>query len=386
MSSNQEPGRRLRGAAWASMIGLLLSGASACGGDPVSKAADPSTSDQTPDDSDNGGDTQTNTGGGKDAGKPPAPVLDAGHSTPVVPDAGVKAVVDASKPVDAQTDAAAPSSTTDAATTSPTSSGPTHIVGPDPTAASASGAAKGPFETANFTSGYKDMPGFLNGTIWYPKGDDAKPPFGCITVVPGFTAQESSIRTWGPFLASHGIVTFTIMTNSPSDDPPTRSTALLDALESCKAENERADSPLKGKIDKDRLGVSGWSMGGGGTLIAAGKTPSLKAGVSFAAYGPTGGMMDKVPVLMFEATADPLAANMSDGYYAAIADSVPKMLFEVEGAGHDVANSPSNQMGTIGLYGLSWFKVFLEGDERYKQFLTAPKPSIATAKFKTNVK
>jgi hypothetical protein len=31
-------------------------------------------------------------------------------------------------------------------------------------------------------------------------------------------------------------------------------------------------------------------------------------------------------------------------------------------------------------------KVFLEGDERYRKFLTAPKPSIKMSKFATNVK
>jgi hypothetical protein len=89
---------------------------------------------------------------------------------------------------------------------------------------------------------------------------------------------------------------------------------------------------------------------------------------------------------MFEGTADALAANMSDAYYMQIPDSVPKMLFETQGADHFYANDPASQMGIVGLYGLSWMKVFLEGDMRYKQFLTAPKPSIATSKFATNVK
>jgi dienelactone hydrolase len=141
-----------------------------------------------------------------------------------------------------------------------------------------------------------------------------------------------------------------------------------------------------GKLAKDRLGVSGWSMGGGGTLIAASMNPTLRAGVSFAAWGPSGGSSNKVPVLMFEATADALAASMSDGYYAAVPNDVPKMLFEVQGSSHNVANSPRNHNGIIGLYGLSWWKLFLEGDQRYKQFLTAPKPSITTSKFATNVK
>jgi hypothetical protein len=89
---------------------------------------------------------------------------------------------------------------------------------------------------------------------------------------------------------------------------------------------------------------------------------------------------------MFEGTADVLAAGMSDGYYSQVPDSVPKMLFETTGADHFYANDPASQSGIIGLYGLSWMKVFLEGDMRYKQFLTAAKPSITTSKFATNVK
>jgi dienelactone hydrolase len=126
-------------------------------------------------------------------------------------------------------------------------------------------------------------------------------------------------------------------------------------------------------------------MGGGGTLIAASANPELKAAVSFAAWGPSGGASNKVPVLMFEATADGLAAGMSDGYYRAVPETVPKMLFEVSGSSHNVANDPANHSGTIGLYGLSWWKVFLEGDERYRKFLTAPAPSIVTSKFDHNL-
>jgi hypothetical protein len=257
--------------------------------------------------------------------------------------------------------------------------------GADPTMATALGTAKGPYAVGMMTDGYRNGPNFADATIFYPMGDDAKAPFGCVSVCPGFASPQSSIRPWGPFLASHGIVTITIGTNSTSDPPETRATALMDALMTCTAENERMGSPLMGKIDKNHVGVSGWSMGGGGTLIAAAANPTLKAAVSFAAWSPTGGSMNKVPVLMFEGTADPLAAGMSETYYSQTADSVDKMLFEVNGAGHDVANNPANSMGLVGLYGLSWWKVYLEGDERYRQFLLLPKPSI-TAKFMTNVK
>jgi hypothetical protein len=42
---------------------------------------------------------------------------------------------------------------------------------------------------------------------------------------------------------------------------------------------------------------------------------------------------------------------------------------EVAGGPHDIANNPASADGEIGRYGLSWLKVFLEGDERYRQFL-----------------
>jgi dienelactone hydrolase len=251
-----------------------------------------------------------------------------------------------------------------------------------PTEMSAKG--KGKYTVMSYTSGFSGTPNeFAAGTLYYPT--DADPPFASVAVVPGFTAFQNSIAAWGPFLASHGIVTMTIDTLTTGDLPAQRADELMAALKSIAGENTRDGSPLKGKLDTSRQCTSGWSMGGGGTLIAASMHPELKCAVSFAAWQPTGGAMNKVPVLMFEGTVDPLAAGMSQGFYDQTSDDVPKMIFEVSGAGHDVANSPMNSQGIIGMYGLSWFKVFLEGDDRYKQFLLAPKPSI-TATFATNLK
>lgn len=253
--------------------------------------------------------------------------------------------------------------------------------GEAPTEASAT--AKGPYKVESYTTGFMRASGVDSSTVWYPT--DAEPPFAGIAVVPGFVSPESSIRNWGPFLASHGIVAVTIGVPG-GDQPDARARKLLGTIDSLKMENTRSGSPLMGKIATNCMALSGWSMGGGGTLIAASMTPELKAAMSFAAWGPRGGAMNKVPVLMFEATADALAASMSDSYYAAVPDTVPKMLFEVQGSSHNVANDPANHNGIIGRYGLSWMKVFLENDTRYRQFLTAGFPSITTSKSATNVK
>jgi hypothetical protein len=243
-----------------SLCALFLSSAVACGDDatkPVGTDEAPGTAGDEPN-----GEVTTS-----DDDAPVAPPVvsaksDAGVGKPTQAlDASAKPPADGSSPsVSNDSGKTTANPAADAAAPPVVAAAGAHVVGPDPTKESSSGAAMGPFKTANFTMGYKDMPGFASGTIWYPTDEAAKPPYGCISVVPGFTAPESSIREWGPFLASHGIVTFTIMTNSAADQPDVRATALLDALESCKAENERTDSPLVGKIDKARLGVAGWSQ------------------------------------------------------------------------------------------------------------------------------
>src|SRR5690554_873891 len=51
----------------------------------------------------------------------------------------------------------------------------------------------------------RNGPGYSGATIYYPM--DATPPFASIAIVPGFVSPESTIQDWGPFYASHGIVT-----------------------------------------------------------------------------------------------------------------------------------------------------------------------------------
>lgn len=205
-----------------------------------------------------------------------------------------------------------------------------------------------------------------------------------MVIVPGFTAYQSDIAYWAPFLASHGIVTMTIDTITTSDQPPARSAALLDAIVTLKEEQTRKGSPLEGKLDVARLGIMGWSMGGGGTWITADSHPEFKIAISLCGWlvGLEGGTT-KVPSLQLATQFDELAAGMSQPIYNAIPDSTPKMLIEFAAGSHWNSNDPQNSDGQVGKYGLSWIKVFLEGDERYRKFLkTMPQ---GTSDFKNNI-
>lgn len=240
------------------------------------------------------------------------------------------------------------------------------IRGDAPTTESATNA--GPFDVDTIGTGLRDGPQYGTQTLHVPVG--AEPPFASVVVVPGFVSPESSIRAWGPFLASHGIVALTIGTNSGGDPPEARAQALLDGIETLRAEDTRSGSPLEGQMALDRFGVMGWSMGGGGTLIAANGNPELRAAVSFAAWSPGARFAeDTVPTLLLAGSSDTLAGGQSQGFFESIPEATPKMLFEVSGGSHSIANDPRSADGQIGRYGLSWLKVFLEGDERYRQFL-----------------
>jgi hypothetical protein len=265
-------------------------------------------------------------------------------------------------------------------------SGDALIRGPEPTMDTV--MKNGPYKFESYTDGFKDGAEYLAGTIYHPT--DADPPYAAVVICPGFTAYQDSVAPWGPFFASHGIVAMTIDTNTALDSVLIRQGALMDALESLKGEQMRSGSPLMGKLHMTRFGLMGWSMGGGATWLNVNEHPELKSGISLAGHNATAGGAGlltnvTVPVLMLAGSADTgiLGLAMSQPVYEMIPASTPKILYEIEGASHfDI--SPTTGGGLFGLYGLSWQKVFLEGDVRYRKFLTLPKPANASD-FRSNV-
>lgn len=246
----------------------------------------------------------------------------------------------------------------------------------------------GPFDVDTFTiDGGRD---YGSGTVFFPT--DARPPFSSFVMCPGFTARQSSIRDWGPFFASHGIVIMTIDTSSTRDPVNARDDQLLAALDDLRAENARRGSPLAGALDIDRVGVSGWSMGGGGSWLAGRATPSLRSVLTLAGHHRTAGGASavarglSVPTLMFAGSADPATlggGNQSQQVFDVIGNDVPKMLYEVSGAGHFVWGTPRTNRGAVGRYALSWQKVFLDGDERFLEFLLEEGPGASD--FRSNL-
>lgn len=207
--------------------------------------------------------------------------------------------------------------------------------------------------------------GFGGGTVYSP---NTPGKYAVVAVCPGFSSTQSSIAAISRRLATHGFVVVTINTNSIYDYPPSRANQLLAALRTVTA---LTTGPVAGKIDVTRQGVGGWSMGGGGAMLAAGMTPGLKGGVGFAPWAQSSNVSQSaVPMAYIAGTADWVAPAGSHAslFYNATPLTTKKLLGIIQGADH---NFPKTASQPASYTQVAWMKRFLDGDTRYSQFLRA---------------
>ncbi|SEF57752.1 Dienelactone hydrolase [Thermomonospora echinospora] len=238
--------------------------------------------------------------------------------------------------------------------------------GPAPTEASVR-ADRGPFQVARV-----NVPGagFGSGTIYYPT-DTSQGTFGGVAVSPGFLSPEILIAWLGPRLASHGFVVITFTTNTPTDQPDSRGSQLLAALDYLTTQSPTA---VRQRLDNTRLSVIGHSMGGGGALRAANDRPDLQAAVPLGPYHTTKDWSGvRVPTMIIGGQYDSIAPNdqHSERFYNSLDSAPEKAYLRVTGTTHITVGT-----GTpgVGKYVLSWLKRFVDDDTRYDQFL-CPTPS-----------
>ncbi|MEU8656979.1 poly(ethylene terephthalate) hydrolase family protein [Actinoplanes philippinensis] len=240
--------------------------------------------------------------------------------------------------------------------------------GPAPTNASIE-AARGTFAIAQVTVARSSVSTFGGGTIYYPT-DTSAGTFGAIAVSPGFTASQSSIAWLGPRLASQGFVVITIDTRSTLDQPDSRGTQLLAALDYL-----TNTSSVRTRIDATRLGVMGHSMGGGGSLAAARTRPALQAAVPMTPWhGTKSWTTVRVPTLIIGAENDTVApvSSHAEPFYTSLTAAPDKAYLELNNATHSAPTEGGSV--TVAKYSLSWLKRFIDNDTRYDQFL-CPAPS-----------
>jgi dienelactone hydrolase len=243
--------------------------------------------------------------------------------------------------------------------------------GPDPTLASIS-ATTGPFATAQI-SVPASVAGFGGGTITYPT-DTSQGTFGAFAFAPGFTASSANYTWVGPRVASQGFVVFTINTDSRFDFPASRATQLQNALNYLVNNSQVAN-----RIDRNRLAVSGHSMGGGGTLIAADNNPNLQAAVPLMPWNSSSTNFSGVsqPAMIIGAQNDTVAPVNQHAipFYNSIPAASEKAYLELAGQGHNVATTSNT---TQARFLITWMKRYVDNDTRYEQFICPPPATSST--------
>jgi predicted dienelactone hydrolase len=239
--------------------------------------------------------------------------------------------------------------------------------GPAPTL-SALQASRGPYAVSQASVSSLSVSGFGGGEIYYPTST-SDGTFGAIAISPGFTAYWSSISWLGPRLASHGFVVIGIETNSTLDQPASRGSQLLAALDYL---TQR--SSVRTRIDASRLAVAGHSMGGGGSLEAASDRSSLQAAVPLAPWNLDKSWTEiQVPTLIVGGESDTIAAVASHSipFYNSIPASAEKSYLELNNASHFFPQSTNTPTA---VQAVAWLKRFVDNDTRYDQFI-CPGPS-----------
>jgi hypothetical protein len=233
----------------------------------------------------------------------------------------------------------------------------------------------GPHMFDKYTMGL-NSPTYASAIVYYPT--DATPPFASIVFSPGFTATKEDYENFlGPLFASHGVVVLLTTPTSTSDQPPARADDLEAAMKQIDAENMRDGSPLKGKLATDRKCISGQSMGGGGTCIAANRLgTSIKCALPYEPWEP-GMTFPKIqaPVMFIAAQSDTIAgvAQNAKPFYMSVPDSVPKYYVEFAGASHYLTTGDEGTNYDVqSKYIISFFKAYAEDDMRYLDVLNAP--------------
>jgi hypothetical protein len=191
---------------------------------------------------------------------------------------------------------------------------------------------------------------------------------------------KSKVPAYTPMLsqwASYGFVVAAANTNTAGSGKP-----ILDCLDYLTAENNRAGSPLQGKLDLSKIGVSGHSQGGGGTIMAA-RDPRITTTAPIEPYTiglgyvPGAASLQHGPMLLLSGGNDETAVPEKN--QLPVFTNGNKAIFwaTLKGASHAVpATGNSGQFRVITT---AWFLYQLTGDTKAGAMFTGDKCGYCTS-------
>ncbi len=212
--------------------------------------------------------------------------------------------------------------------------------------------------------------GYKSAIIYYPS-ENAGNLLPAITLSGGFTNVKEQMSWLGKHLASHGLVTIVFTPSSNMvGDAQIWANGHKASLETLVKEQSLSSSPLYGRINVKRMGVSGYSYGGAGAILAANQEPDLvSAAIPLCAYQPAL-PTSRVPYLFVTGTADSVASPAAIlRVYSKTSTGQPKAFARFNGVSHfDIING-GRYHESIARYVTAWSLRFLADNVDYSLYL-----------------
>ena len=199
----------------------------------------------------------------------------------------------------------------------------------------------GPYRAASYSEGLGDA-GYASAIVYYPAASTSG-LLPATTLVAGYTNTKEQIIWMADHLATHGFVVIAFTpTSNFSLNATDWSLGHIAAFQKLKSENQRSGSPLFGRIDPERLGLMGFSMGGAGSIIAANGMPEARTTVAFCAYQPVTPSGNNA-ILLITGTADAVSQPQAiESAYSQMISTKPRALLSFRDLAHgDILRSPS---------------------------------------------
>lgn len=227
----------------------------------------------------------------------------------------------------------------------------------------------GPYDVLSYTP-KASASGYKSAIVYYPS-EDAGSLLPAITLSGGFTNVKEQMSWLGKHLASHGIVTIVFTpTSNMTGSAQIWANGHKASLETLMKEQTLSSSPLHGRINQKRMGVSGYSYGGAGAILAANQSPELvAAAVPLCAYQPAR-PSSRIPYLFVTGTADSVASPSAIlNVFKSTSTGQPKAFARFKGVSHfDLINGGSHHE-SIARYVTAWSLRFLGDNTEYSAYL-----------------
>ncbi len=197
--------------------------------------------------------------------------------------------------------------------------------------------AQGTHRVCSYDRGLDDD-GYRSARISYPC-DRSNGPFPATTLTGGFTNTKEQMFWLADHLTSHGYVVMTMTPTNILGEPSTWKKAHLAGVEKLKSESGRFFSPIYRDVKSDKIAVAGYSMGGGGVLLAAGELgDSLHTAVAmapFAALAQINYPNIKARMLILAGANDVVAsANSAESYFQSMPSQLVRTIAVYTDASH----------------------------------------------------